>query len=713
MYNINTVYNNKEFPMKRVSNFLMRLFAVIIVFVFLFSACEGPMGPQGIQGEKGDPGTPGQHGSVLTIGADGYWYIDNVNTGIKALGSQGDPGSVVTIVGGYWYIDGENTHVKAVGIDGRDSDISNTITIVGGYWYIDGENTHVKALGENGIDGTPGSIVTIFEGYWYIDGVNTNVKAYGTDGLSIIWKGEFVSPPADAEKNWVYFNTALGNAYVYDGANWQLLVRSGTDGSHGVSIVWHGTRSSAPVTPLLNWAYYNNVDKKSYIWDGEAWQVLAQDGEIGPEGPKGDKGDQGDPGIDTNPFVPVTGVSLPQAVTVTIGYGKILTAEITPENASVKGLIWNSDNIDIAIVTLDGMIRPISPGTAVITVITADGLMMAECIVTVVLPVWTAVADSTFGTNAVNGITWGGPAGQEKFVAVGSNGRMAYSSNGVTWTAVANTTFDSSSIHGITWGGPTGQEKFVAVGGNGRIAYSSNGVTWTAVTTSTFLNNTIWSVSWSGPPGEERFFATGAIFNGGGLAVSNDGIAWTTLTSTAFGTDTVFGITWGGQSGQEQYVTCIGVRSTAPTNRILYSSNGTTWTSVGSLAASAGFYGISYGGISGQKFVVVGGATGTSPNSRIAYSFNGINWTTITSTPFGTAVINNVRWCGPARQEIFIIVGNAGRVGYSADGQTWNGGIESAFNANNIQAAAWGGQAGQERFVAVGVNGTIAYTTER
>lgn len=38
---------------------------------------------------SGDDGEPGKPGSVVTIGTDGYWYIDGVKTDIKAAGTDG------------------------------------------------------------------------------------------------------------------------------------------------------------------------------------------------------------------------------------------------------------------------------------------------------------------------------------------------------------------------------------------------------------------------------------------------------------------------------------------------------------------------------------------------------------------------------------------------------------------------------------------------
>lgn len=54
--------------------------------------------------------------------------------------------------------------------------------------------------------------------------------------------------------------------------------RDGRDGKDGISVVWKGSLAAAPNNPETNWAYYNTADKKSYIFDGSAWQILAQDG---------------------------------------------------------------------------------------------------------------------------------------------------------------------------------------------------------------------------------------------------------------------------------------------------------------------------------------------------------------------------------------------------------------------------------------------------
>ena len=46
----------------------------------------------------------------------------------------------------------------------------------------------------------------------------------------------------------------------------------------GYLITWKGSFETVPSEPEAGWAYYNTTTKKSYIYDGNSWQILAQDG---------------------------------------------------------------------------------------------------------------------------------------------------------------------------------------------------------------------------------------------------------------------------------------------------------------------------------------------------------------------------------------------------------------------------------------------------
>ena len=45
-----------------------------------------------------------------------------------------------------------------------------------------------------------------------------------------------------------------------------------------VTTIWKGAFPYPPKNPEPGWAYYNTTDKKSYIYDGEKWKEMEQDG---------------------------------------------------------------------------------------------------------------------------------------------------------------------------------------------------------------------------------------------------------------------------------------------------------------------------------------------------------------------------------------------------------------------------------------------------
>ncbi|WKY43646.1 Ig-like domain-containing protein [Eubacteriaceae bacterium ES2] len=92
----------------------------------------------------------------------------------------------------------------------------------------------------------------------------------------------------------------------------------------------------------------------------------------------------------TNPVAPVTpetitvsGVSLaPTEVTLSRGTSQVLTATVSPSNASNKAVTWSSSDRSVAVVE-NGIVTPKGNGTATITVTTTDGNKTATCKVTV------------------------------------------------------------------------------------------------------------------------------------------------------------------------------------------------------------------------------------------------------------------------------------------------------------------------------------------
>lgn len=168
---------------------------------------------------------------------------------------------------------------------------------------VDGTDGADGADGSDGLPGLPGQ-----------DGTN---GVDGTDGVSILWLGSIATPPTDPTLNNAYYNSTDNKSYIWNGSSWQVLAQDGadgadgspglpgadgadgadglpgapgangidgqdgTDGQDGLSIAWLGTLATAPSSPTLNNAYYDSTDKKSYMWDGDSWEIMAQDGTDG------------------------------------------------------------------------------------------------------------------------------------------------------------------------------------------------------------------------------------------------------------------------------------------------------------------------------------------------------------------------------------------------------------------------------------------------
>ena len=88
-----------------------------------------------------------------------------------------------------------------------------------------------------------------------------------------------------------------------------------------------------------------------------------------------------------------------------------------------------------------------------------------------------------------------------KMFIVGADGKMAYSSDGLSWTAVEDTSFAGTIIRDIAYG----NGKYVAVGDGGKTAVSEDGIGWVQQA-NTFAGTDIRSVAY----GNGNFIAVGA-----------------------------------------------------------------------------------------------------------------------------------------------------------------------------------------------------------
>jgi len=143
--------------------------------------------------------------------------------------------------------------------------------------------------------------------------------ATGNTGSSITWKGSFAQAPENPQLYWAYYNTTDECSYIWTGEKWDFIAKSGLDdtngsngadgsdgkdgidGIDGLSITWKGMFDTAPENPELNWAYFNNNDGCSYIYNGTSWDLLAQ---AGRDGANADTSDKYRGILDFNDFLP-------------------------------------------------------------------------------------------------------------------------------------------------------------------------------------------------------------------------------------------------------------------------------------------------------------------------------------------------------------------------------------------------------------------------
>ncbi|MEI2725481.1 MAG: immunoglobulin domain-containing protein [Verrucomicrobiota bacterium] len=245
-------------------------------------------------------------------------------------------------------------------------------------------------------------------------------------------------------------------------------------------------------------------------------------------------------------------------------------------------------------------------------------------------------------TTAAIGSLYSVAQGNGRFVVVGITNRLV-TTNLVNWTAGAPDYINSENTAPHAYGVAFGQGLFVAVGNNGMIETSVDGIAWKRRDSPT--NATFNAITY----GAGRFAAVGV---GGAVVTSTNGINWEdrsfnngsgTLSGIAYGNDrfvlvgfavggngvvrySTNGTDWVSSSGPSQMVaiTFGNGRFVAVGNNfnINVSANGQTWTSRPQSLTSTGF-GIGYGG---GRFVAVGTRGSFADGATVLSSTDTTNW---------------------------------------------------------------------------------------
>jgi len=408
--------------------------------------------------------------------------------------------------------------------------------------------------------------------------------------------------------------------------------------------------------------------------------------------------------ITSDPTAIVVAAGTPELTgTVTINgtamVGKTLTASTSGLNGSgTLTYQWKRGTTNIGTNNSSYVIVDADVGSTITVTVSRAGYAGTKTsapTAVVVRPYWTIVTNSTFGSSDfIYSVTYGGATGQEKFVAVGASGKMAYSADGKTWTAVNNSTFSSTGIiRDVIY-----DNQFIAVGASGKMAYSSDGITWTAIITSAFDSyTTIYGIA-------ANIYYYVAVGADGKMAYctsssSSAPTTWTTVTST-FGAIAINSVASTGAMGS----TWIAVGANGKMARC-NNSTPTSWTAVtDSTFGTTAINDVAYGG---DNFVAVGNS------GKMAYSTDrGFTWTAVTNSTFGTNAIRSVAWNGGTKGYggMFVAVGSEGKAAYSADGITWTAVTDGSFGYEDIYNVAFHYSISSAKIgVAVGSGGKIAY----
>jgi len=129
----------------------------------------------------------------------------------------------------------------------------------------------------------------------------------GDDGAPVVFKGSYLNLAAfeaayTPTNGFAYYNQTDAKSYVYQDSTWyQMSVdgvqgskgdqgNPGGDGADGLPIVWKGESSSPPGSPVENWVYKDTDNSQVYIYTGSAWEVMVLDGSDGATGAQGADG---------------------------------------------------------------------------------------------------------------------------------------------------------------------------------------------------------------------------------------------------------------------------------------------------------------------------------------------------------------------------------------------------------------------------------------
>jgi hypothetical protein len=508
-------------------------------------------------------------GTFITAGSGYSWTVSasitQASTTITSNGFAGDFSVSGTIVGDVLTVNSVTSGVVMVGmrVTGAGVAVNTIITAGSGLsWTVSvGAQNVTPAVA---LTGTFNQLLTGTNGLFVASGAGTNTLAYSTTGkhwsgtgTSTLSVGQGISFNYGAVGFATFNGTISSSTLTISGAVTGDAIRIGmgiqgngvtqgtviTAGS-GTSWTLNKTSTVSSAQPMIasmrRWvATGDSANNVAYSNDGIIWTQVSV--------------------LSTRGYKP----AYSPMVLLTGGTGGVSSTTLTVTAVS-RGFLYAG-----MLVTGTGL----AAGTTIVTQLTVTGGAPAWTTGTYSLSgsntvanstsieggnVWVVVGQQSSGNNIAyslnNGVTWttnsfyfpfrdsgrwvtfGGPVGQQKFVAVGTtllsntnDNCIAYSTDGIVWTGVVNSgNIFATSCNGVAYGGALGQEKFVAVGNDTKniFAYSLDGVNWFGAGGTTIMTTGL-RVIWSAT--KQVWLAAGNINSStvnNCFAYSLDGIVW-------------------------------------------------------------------------------------------------------------------------------------------------------------------------------------------
>lgn len=388
---------------------------------------------------------PGEDGITPHIGENGNWYLGDIDTGVKAAGTDGDDG-------GYYSPE----------ITPNEADNSFTITF--------------KAS-KSGMPAVAPATIKLPE--------KSNDSGQNPDLTGVVKSVNGIKPDADGNVNisgsginWMYVTIEVEDeipctgimlnksALNFTGAGQQTIVATVTPANTTDTLVW--TSSKPTVAAVANGVVtaYANGSATITATCGEYSATCAV--EVS--------------GISET--VAVTGITLDKATaTVQVGSTITLTATVNPDNATNKTVLWSSDDETVAKV-VGGVVTGISEGTASIGAMTADGGFSAVCNVTVAAASnYKNLFDKDTMTTANQGIAGVGVIGPYNWGLA----RVPVKENTVYSIKTVTSNIISGGSHAVMWytGATAGAFGFADATGNTLLSWLSFATSQDAVDSGT------------------------------------------------------------------------------------------------------------------------------------------------------------------------------------------------------------------------------------